>query len=327
MEPFVGYTTRKCLRYLISGVVIVTLIFLIPRMMPGDPFLNILGEELYYSSPDLVSQLTIEFGLDRPLPEQYVAYILNLFQGDWGYSYHYMQPVLDLILFRLKWTLVLLVPSLVLGVIIGVVAGAAAGWRQGGRLDSVLTPLSLFVYATPRYWLAMLSVFVFSFTFPLFPLCGICSGGMEGVDWIVDVLWHMALPVAVLTVFNASYYVILMRNSVVQVKDEDYVLTARAIGMAKRDILRYHVVKNAVLPVITMIALDFGFLVSGALLVEIIFSWGGMGTLIYDAVIARDYPLLNGSFLMIALCVMVANFCADLLYAVLDPRVRGGGEA
>jgi peptide/nickel transport system permease protein len=317
-----AYLGRQILRYTISLIIIVTLIFLIPRMMPGDPFVSLLGEEVYYRSPDLVAELKAQYGLDRPLPEQYLSYLHNLFQGNFGYSFHYSQPVWDIITYKMKWTLVLLIPSVILGAVFGIVTGAAAGWQRSTGTDTGITSLFLFIYSMPHYWLAMLFVLVFAFYLGLFPLSGITSGGLEGIDKLRDVLWHMSLPVLVLTLFGAAYNYFIMRSSVVQISSEGFVLTARAKGLAERDVLFRHVLRNAMLPLVTVIALDFGFMVSGTLLVEIVFSWGGMGTLIYDAVIARDYPLLHGCFLVIAISVLAANFMADALYAVMDPRIR-----
>ncbi len=327
MTARTGYIARQALRYSISLFIIVTLIFLIPRMMPGDPFVSLLGEEVYYRSPELVAQLKAQYGLDRPLPEQYVSYLQNLVQGNFGYSFHYSQPVWDVIAYKMKWTVVLLIPSVILGAILGIVMGAAAGWRHSSGVDTGITSLFLFIYSMPHYWLAMIFVLLFSFYLGLFPLSGITGGGLEGLGKLKDVLWHMALPVFVLTLFGAAYNYFIMRGSVIQVSGEGFVLTARAKGLTERDVLFCHVLRNALLPLVTVVALDFGFMVSGALLVEIVFSWGGMGTLVYDAVMARDYPLLHGSFLVIAICVLAANFMADVIYAVLDPRIRGGETA
>jgi len=324
MTARTSYIASQALRYSISLFIIVTLIFLIPRMMPGDPFISLLGEEVYYRSPELVAELKAQFGLDRPLPEQYISYLQNLVQGNFGYSFHYSQPVWDVIAYKMKWTFVLLIPSVILGAILGIVMGAAAGWLRGSGMDTGITSLFLFLYSMPHYWLAMLFVLVFAFYLGLFPLSGITGGGLEGLEKLRDVLWHMTLPVSVLTLFGAAYNYFIMRSSVVQISSEGFVLTARAKGLMERDVLFRHVLRNAMLPLVTVIALDFGFMVSGALLVEIVFSWGGMGTLVYDAVLARDYPLLHGSFLVIAICVLAANFMADVIYAVLDPRIRGG---
>ena len=324
MADRTGYIARQAIRYSVSLFIIVTLIFIIPRMMPGDPFISLLGEEVYYRSPELVAELKAQFGLDRPLPEQYISYLQNLVQGNLGYSFHYSQPVWSVIAYKIKWTFVLLIPSVILGAIVGIVLGSVAGWRHGRGMDTAVTSLFLFIYSMPHYWLAMIFVLIFAFYLGLFPLSGITGGGLAGAEKLKDVLWHMALPTFVLTLFGASYNYFIMRGSVLQVLGEGFVLTARAKGLSEKDVLFRHVLRNAMLPLVTVIALDFGFMVSGALLVEIVFSWGGMGTLVYDAVLARDYPLLHGSFLVIAICVLAANFMADVIYAVLDPRIRGG---
>ncbi|HOT06338.1 MAG TPA: ABC transporter permease [Methanotrichaceae archaeon] len=222
--------------------------------------------------------------------------------------------------------MVLLLPAIIFGAIFGGFFGSFAGWHRNSCIDSGLTSMLLFVYSMPHYWLAMLFVLVFAFHMGIFPLGGITRGGLDGLDKAFDILWHMVLPVSVLTLFGAAYNYFIMRGSVIQVMEEGFVLTARAKGLTERDVLFRHVLRNAMLPLLTVIALDFGFMVSGALLVEIVFSWGGMGTLIYDAVLARDYPLLHGSFLVIACCVLAANFLADVLYAAVDPRVRGDVE-
>lgn len=323
MTARASYLARLILRYSITLFIIITLVFLIPRMMPGDPFISLLGKDVYYRSPELVSALKAEYGLDRPLSEQYISYLYGLLKGDLGYSIHYSQPVWDVIAYKMKWTVVLLLPSAVLAAILGIALGSISGWKRGQRTDTSITTLFLFIYSMPHYWLAMFFVLIFAFYLGIFPLSGITGGGLVGWRKLQDILWHMALPVTVLTLFGATYNYFIMRGSVVQASRESYVLTARAKGLSERDVLFRHVLRNAMLPLVTVIALDFGFMVSGALLVEIVFSWGGMGTMVYDAVLARDYPLLHGSFLVIAVCVLAANFLADVLYAMIDPRIKG----
>jgi len=317
-----SYLLYKSLRYVISFFVITTITFLIPRLMPGDPFISILGKEVYFHSPDVVRELKSTYGLDRPLPDQYFAFIFNLFHGNLGYSFHYSVPVADILLYKLMWTLVLLLPSVILGAVFGIILGGICGWKSGSKTDKCLTSGTLFIYSMPHYWLAMLMVIIFGYYLNLFPLGGITEGGYSGVEKIVDVLWHMCLPVGILTLFSTTFNFLIIRNSVIQFSHEDFVLCARAFGLSEWQILWRHVMRNAILPLITVIALDFGFMVSGALLVEIIFSWGGMGTLMYDAILVRDYPLLYGIFLLIGLCVIFANFIADILYMVLDPRIK-----
>lgn len=317
-----GYLRGKMIRYALTFFVVLTLNFLLPRLMPGDPILNILGEEAFYTAPELVQELKAEFGLDRPLPEQYGRYLVNTLKGNWGFSYHYKQPVREVIFFRLHWTLVLLVPAIIFGALLAVFCGVVAGWKRNTRLDTGLSSFFLFLYAMPHYWLAMLAVLVFSFYLGIFPLGGVSSGNLTSWGYIFDILYHTFLPLAVLTLFKAAYDFLIVRNSVITVCGEDYILMARAKGLSTPVILFKHVLKNSLAPLVTVTALQFGFMVSGVLLVEIVFSWPGMGTMLYDALLARDYPLLQASFLIIAVCVLAANFLADLAYAWLDPRVR-----
>jgi len=322
MHFAVSYLRGKVIRYILVLFVVITLNFLIPRLMPGDPIINVLGEELYYMAPDLVQELKAEFGLDKPLFEQYGRYLVNTIKGNWGFSYHYMQPVFEVILFRLRWTLALLIPSIIFGALLAVFCGVIAGWKKNTWLDTGLSSLFLFIYAMPHYWLAMLAVLVFSFHLGLFPLGGVSSGNLTSWEHVFDVLHHAILPLVVLTVFKAAYDFLIVRNSVISICGEDYILMAQAKGLAKSVVLFKHILKNALAPLVTVTALQFGFMVSGVLLVEIIFSWPGMGTLLYDAVLSKDYPLLQACFFMVAICVLVANFLADLTYAWLDPRLR-----
>ncbi|RLG86235.1 MAG: ABC transporter permease [Thermoprotei archaeon] len=290
--------------------------------MPGDPLLHLLGEELYYSVPDLVEELKAKYGLNKPLYEQYLIYLVNLLHFNWGCSFHYMQPVFDIIVLRLKWTLFLLVPSVLLGSAIGMFLGLIARWKSGSKLDIESALTLLFVYSMPHYWLAMLSLLIFAFHLKLFPLGGVYHSGLEGFSKLADILWHMCLPLAVLSFFNTSYKYLIVRNSVIHVLEEEFILTAMAKGLDDQTILFKHVLRIASLPLLTIVTLDFGFMVSGTLLVEVVFSWPGMGALIYDAITAKDYPVLQGCFLLVTLCVLVANFLADICYTILDPRVR-----
>jgi len=324
-----AFLIRRALRYASTILIMITLIFFMSHLMPGSPLKNLLGEETFFDlmsqNPKALQEMEKVYGLDRPLAEQFWIYLFDLMHFDWGYSYKYRQPISDLILFRLKWTMVLLLPATTLGAFLGAFFGSLAGWLRGSSADSAITSLLLFVYSMPHYWLAMLLVLVFAFYLDLLPLCGICSASAQGLQRLLEILKHMVLPVSVLTLIGTAYNYTIMRSSVLQVLGEGFVLTARAKGLQEMDILFHHVLRNAMLPLVTVIALDFGFMVSGALLVEIVFSWGGMGTLVYDAVLARDYPLLHGCFLAIACCVLAANFLSDMLYSVLDPRIREKG--
>jgi len=284
--------------------------------MPGDPVKNLIGEDVYVS--DLViEELRAELGLNRPLLEQFLAYIQALLRFDLGYSYHLHSPVAEVLQERIGWTLLFVGVSVGLGAGLGVFLGAYAGWKPETKLSRGLSCGFILLSCTPPYFLALLFLGIFAFKLGLFPFKGFYDTLTLG-----SIASHLFLPVSVLALFSASRNFLILRGSVIQEKEELYALYARAKGLYEREILFRHVVKNASLPIITLLALDFGFLFSGALFIEIVFSLNGMGTLIYDAIIGKDYPVLQGAFLLIALAVLIANILADFLYAVVDPRVR-----
>ncbi len=290
--------------------------------MPGDPLVYLLGEEGYLRINNQTQQemekLKTKYGLEDSLFKQYTTFLVNTLQADLGWSYHYSRPVFQVIIFRLKWTLILLIPSIFISTLLGAWLGALSGWRSGQKTDRILTPLFLVIYAMPSYGVGLLFLLIFSFYAGLFPL-----GGMAGHNF-ADTLRYLTLPLAVLVCHNTAYNYPIMRSAVIQVKTEDYILTAVSKGLKEKQILFYHILKNALPPYAAVIALNFGFMAGGALLVEILFSWQGMGTLIYDALLSRDYPLLSGSLLILTLCVILANAAADFFNAVVDPRIRDG---
>jgi len=312
----------RAARYLAALAIIVTVNFLLPRLMPGDPLMNVVGEEAYYAAGSTLDELRSDLGLDQPLLVQYGHYLSGLLTGDWGYSYLYLRPVKDAIALHLRWTLILVLPAVFLAALIAALLGSLAAWRRGSRTDVGLTAVNLLAYSMPHYWLAMLVLFIFSFRLDLFPLGRATTGGLSGVPLVLDVIWHMLLPLVVITIFKAAYDFLIVRNSAVAILGEDYILMAQAKGLSGMSVLFRHVLRNALAPLLTVTALQFGMVLSGALLVEVVFSWPGMGTLIYDAIGARDYPLLQSAFLIVALCVLAANFIADVLYPLLDPRAR-----
>ena len=311
-----NFNKTRILRILLALIFIFTLNFIIPRIMPGDPLVLLVGEDVVLD-PDIIADLRKELELDIPLGQQYINYWSRVLRLDFGYSYHYNQKVSRLILSRMPWTLGLLLPSILLGAFLGTILGAVSGWGKNTPLKKVLTGLNLAIYSTPPYFLAMICLYLFAVHWELFPLKGFYH---SGTFW--DLLRHYFLPVVLMSSFSTSRNYMIMRGSVLQEKDKWYVLYARAKGISGHRLLFRHVFKNAVLPMVTLVALDFGFLFSGALLVEIVFSMNGMGTLIYDAVLSRDYPHLQGTFLVITLMVVFANLAAEICYHWLDPRLK-----
>ncbi|AAM05870.1 ABC transporter permease [Methanosarcina acetivorans] len=318
----------KALRYGITIVIILTINFAIPRAMLGDPMINLLGDEAVRIDRQMLDELRAQYGLDRPIQEQYIEYMLGAGRLDFGYSIHKNLKVTDLISDRLFWTLVLVFPSVVIGGLLALVLGAIAGFRYGSKIDRLLTGTSIFMYTCPSFLFAMVVVTIFSFHLGWFPLGSISSGKTQGFAYLLDVGWHLFLPITILAVFEAAYIFLVIRNSITQIIDEYFIFVAKAKGLPARTIELRHVMRNVLPQFISIMALNFGFMVSGALIIEIVFSLNGMGTLIYDAVMSRDYPVLQGAFVFLTIFVLAANFLADVLYGLADPRIsdasRGG---
>ena len=309
-------TAKRASRYLVALFIIISMNFIIPRAMPGDELTNLLGEDVTITD-STIAELRHEMGLDRTWTEQYLDYWWKILHLDLGYSFHLHSDVSRIIVSRIKWTLLLALPSILLGAIAGTVLGALAGWdgRNAGR--KMQTLLLLAVYCTPPYFLCLLALYLFSFKLDLFPMKGFYITGST-----LDIAHHVFLPILVMTLFSLSRNYMIMRGSVIQEKSSLYAAFARAKGLYNEEILFRHVFKNALLPIITLLAMDFGFMLSGALFIEIVFSMNGMGNLIYDSLLARDYPVLQGSFLIITIMAVSANMLADLLYSRFDPRVK-----
>jgi peptide/nickel transport system permease protein len=311
-----AWLIRKASRYLVSAMLVISIVFLIPRIMPGDPVRNLVGEDVWLS-PETLQELRSQMGLDLPLHEQFIRFLQDLSALNLGYSYHLHGQVLDILLGRVPWTLLLVGSSILLGAIIGIGIGAYTGWEPDTWWARIVSGSALGISSVPPYLLGLAFLTIFSFHLRLFPF-----KGLYDTPDPLSIIYHLTLPVAVLTLFYASRNLLIMRGSVISERGMLYPQCARALGIPGRRILRKHVAKNAMLPVLTLIALDFGFLFSGALFIEIVFSLQGMGSLVYDAILLRDIPILTGAFLMISFFVICANICVDLISVLIDPRVR-----
>jgi peptide/nickel transport system permease protein len=265
--------------------------------------------------------------LNRPVLEQFLNYLQNPFSSTID-SAQFNRPVWELVTERIWPTLLLVGTAIVLASVIGVWIGIKAGWRRGKSFDKVSTGVTLTLYSMPEFWLGMILLIVFGvgvFGLPgIFPIGGISTPGVDtsSLAGVLDVLWHMVLPVTTLTLVYLAEYALVMRSSLVEEMDEDYLTTARAKGLSDKFVRRRHAVPNALLPTITLIFLNLGFTVSGAITVETVFSWPGLGLLSYEALRGPDVALLQAIFLLFSIGVVLANLVADLLYAVIDPRVR-----
>ncbi|MFU8795388.1 MAG: ABC transporter permease, partial [Dethiobacteria bacterium] len=266
-----------------------------------------------------------QFGLNESRLVQFWIYLRDLFSGDLGTSFNYRQPVLDIVMERVPATVLLIGTATVLSIIIGVLLGVIFAWKRGTRIDIIGLSFSLILYSMPTFWVAIIMVMIFAVYWQIFPLGGMgMPGAFYSSYWVelASQLRYMFLPTITFALILIGEYVLIMRSSLLEVMREDYMLTARAKGVTNRNMLFRHAMPNAMLPVVTLIAINLGFIVGGAIQIETVFSWPGLGRLMYSALTNRDYPVLQGLFLFITIAVIGANFCADLLYRYLDPRVK-----
>ena len=302
--------------------------FFLFRVLPGDPAKNLTRNRLVPA--EQVQALRESFGLGKPLPQQFAGYVRDTLRGDLGISYKFRRPVSDVIAERIWPTVLLLGLSTVLSTIIGLFIGIRGAWRRGSAFDRGSLAVSLALYAMPEFWLGILLLIAFGVgvgPLPgLFPTGGISTPGtdMTSLAGVLDVARHLFLPCLTLTLAYLAEYALVMRSSLLDELGEDYLVTARAKGLRDALVLRRHAVPNALLPTTTLIFLNLGFVVSGAITIETVFSWPGLGLLSYEALRTPDYPVLQGVFLLFSAAVIVANVLADLLYPYLDPRVRTG---
>ena len=318
------FSKRNLATYAVALLLILALNFVLPRMMPGGPLTAIYGDEaLVQMTPGLKADLVERFALDQSLWQQSGAYLSSLFQGDLGYSYYYNAPVFEVILGRLPWTLLLVGLALILSTLLGVVLGIETAWRRGSRSDRTVLAGIMALNGFPDFFLGMVLLLVFGVTLGILPLAGAMTpySGLSGAALVLDVLKHLALPLAALTLAYVGSVYLLTRNTMITVLKEPYMLTARAKGLSQRVLKYRHAGRNSMLPVLTVTGLWIGRLVTGALFVEIVFSYPGLGYLTYEALLARDYPVIQGVLLLAATFVLAANFVVDLLYRKLDPRV------
>lgn len=314
------YLLRRLLETVPLVIGVIVLVFLLVHAAPGDPIAHLAGDR---STAEFQDELRQKLGLDRPLPEQLWRYLSHVARGDLGYSFTFQEPVLTLILRRLSPTLLLMgtsfLVSAVLGVWIGIwTAVRAASWRWNG-----MTVLSILGYSIPSFWLGEVLLLVFGALLGWFPIAGMSSLGAHGErSFWLDVAWHLVLPVATLTAFYIALISRLTRAAMLEVLDQDYIVAARGKGLSLRSIVYGHALRNALLPVTTVLGLQLGTMVAGFVLVETVFAWPGLGRLTYEVIIARDYPVIIGLFIVISLSVIATNLVTDLVYALIDPRIR-----
>lgn len=335
-----GLFSRIGWALLTVGFVLVFNFFLF-RVLPGDPARA--GVRDPRLSAEAQAALRARFGLDRPvingiqslhplrlggwtvhpLETQFFLYLRNLLSGDLGISYHSGRPVAAILRERLGNTVLLVGAGQVVAIALGLGLGAAAAWKAGRSLDRTAVIIGLIGWSLPTFWLGIILLFWGSAHLGL-PVGGMFTPGLPLAGWAAwaDVGRHLFLPALTQAVVYVAQYMLIARSAVLDVLSEDYILTARAKGLSARQVLVHHAARNAALPVVTMVAMNLGFVVAGAIQVEAVFSWPGLGLATFEAVMRRDYPLLQGAFLLLAVSVVLANMVADMVYAWLDPRVR-----
>lgn len=304
-------------------VVLVILVFnfLLTRMAPGDPMTAIIGE--YPAPAAYVEQLRISLGLDQPIWRQLLIYLWNLLQGDLGYSFANRQAVLPLILNKSVNTLLLMAPGLVMASIMGIVIGRLSLLLKGKFMDSTLTAISLFGFSVPVFWFGQILIIVFAVKLQWLPAQGMLPLRPAGPIFF-EFLSHWALPGLTVTIFYAAIVARVAKASLKEAVTGDYIVTALAKGSSKRRVFWRHVLPNGLIPIVSVIGYNFGLVLTGAILVESVFAWPGLGNLFMSSIISRDYPTLQGIFILAAVSVVVANIVTDILYGVIDPRVRHG---
>jgi peptide/nickel transport system permease protein len=325
-----GFLARRLLGAIPLVLGILTLIFFLMHLAPGDPTSRYFDPNV---SPQVIEQMRQNMGLDQPVPIQYVKWMGAFLTGDFGYSFGQMRPVAE-ILPEVMWnTLQLTLMSLVVTFGVGMLIGIFQAVRQYSASDNILTVVALFFYSMPGFWLALMLILVFSLKanqlgWPVqLPASQMTGGGYEfltPVEQLRERIIHLILPSLALGIGSAAGIARYMRGSLLEVIRQDFVRTARAKGLEERVVIFKHALRNALLPIITLLGLTLPFLFSGAVLVEVIFAWPGMGRLIVDAVFQRDYPLIMASSFVIAVLVILGNLVADVLYAIADPRIRTG---
>jgi len=319
-----AYIAKRTASRLITFMVVISLLFFLARSAGTDPFERYLSEDPRIP-PEQIQRLRAKFGLDKPLHLQYLDFLRNTLRGEFGFSLYYKRPVFDVVMERLPYTIFLLGISITVSTIVSYVVGIYFAYKRGTKVDLWGTNICMFIRSTPHFWLGMILLLVFAYYIPIFPLFGALTPGVKHentYEFIKDLLFHYTLPLTTLIVRQIGMYVLYMRNSTVEVLGEDYMVTAKAKGVSKRSIMFKHAARNAMLPMVTVTAIRFGFMVNGAILTETVFSLPGTGRLIYQAIMNDDFFLLQGAFFIIAVTVLLANLVADILCAWLDPRIK-----
>lgn len=322
------YYLRILAQYALAVAAALTINFLLPRLAPGDPLNSLLTADVVETMSEAAKQqVRVELGLGGPLHEQFLRYLAGIFTGDLGNSVVLKMPVWDALRLRLPWTLLLMGCALLLSTLIGTVLGVISAWRRGRFTDVATMTGILFLGSLPPFWVAMMLIILFSTTLEWLPSFGAYQLGTSypNWSWFAGVGRRLILPVTALAIVQSASVLLIARSSMAMAQDQDYITFARARGASERAIFFRHALRNALLPLYTHVMLGLGTLVGGALVIETVFSYPGLGSLVVMGVNSRDYLLLQGLFIVASLSIIAANFVTDLAYPLIDPRTRSGG--
>lgn len=296
--------------------------FYIMRLAPGDPSTILAGRD--NPNPEMIAMIRERYGLDKPIYEQLIMYLKQLLSGDLGYSFTNNRDVIDLIAERVVPTFMIALVGVLISVVIGTLIGVYAARKKGTAVDQFICGISYFFDSTPSFWLGLMLILLFASVLGIFPTSGMenLRAHYTGFKHVLDVIHHMFLPVLTLVLLNIPYYFRIARSSVLQVMSEDFIMTLRATGMSERRIFNKYVLRNSIIPTITVLGINLAYMITGVSMIEITFSWPGMGRLVLDSISKRDYPVVSGVYVLLSLSVALGMIAVDLIYALVDPRIR-----
>ena len=312
-----AYVAKRALVAIALVLVVGTLNFAILHLAPGGPETIFLNPRITPAARALILK---SYGLDKPIQEQYLLYLQGMVTGNWGVSYFYTESAFNVVASRIPATLLLMVPSLILTVLVGILMGILSVRRPYSFLDRFLSSFAFFFYSMPVFWLGFILLTFFAVTLSVLPAGGMISITTTGFD-VVDYLRHLILPMTALTLINLASFSLLVRSSMLEVLDQNYIVTARGKGLSERLVFYRHALRNGLLPTVTMLGLFVGSILSGAILTETVFSWPGLGSLTFDSISRRDYPVVLALFFIFSILTILSNLITDIVYGILDPRI------
>lgn len=322
MKGLLSFTGRRVLLAIPTLLLVISAVFLLVHLAPGDPVSFLAGEGAI--GDEYLARVRAEYDLDKPLYVQYFKYMGNVLTGDLGTSFRYRAPVMELILERLPATLILMLGAIAIFVVTGVILGVCAARRPNSAFDVTLSVGSVVGWSMPLFWLGQMLIIVFALKLKLLPAQGMLSmtNTATGIGKLPDLAIHLILPLMALGMRYLAMGARMTRASTLEVLSQDYIITARSKGLVENLVISRHAVPNALLPVVTLVGMNIGSMLTGSVLTEVVFGWPGMGRLLYDGIYARDYPLVTGIVIIVSVTVIVTNLITDLVYAVIDPRIK-----